>query len=297
VGLTIDGFRYQRVAVGDVCLNVARGGSGSPIVLLHGFPETHLAWREVATDLAVDHEVICPDLRGYGDSDRPADDLAGLTYAKRTMAADIVGLARALGHDRFALAGHDRGGLVAFRAGLDYPDTVTHLAVLDVIPPAQMFAALRGTAGIFAFHLYLLASPPPLPEGLIGAAPDLFFGHFLDAWADRPGAIPDDVRAIYLANAATPEAICAVCADYRASAGIDSAHDEADRRAGARLRMPVTALWQDPGDLELPFDPAEIWAGWAPDLRTAALDCGHFLPEERPTQVAEALRDLLNRST
>jgi haloacetate dehalogenase len=278
-----------------VTLNVARGGTGSPIVLLHGFPQTHLAWRQVATDLATDHEVICPDLRGYGDSDKPVDDSHGSTYAKRTMAADVIELLRRLGHDRFALAGHDRGALVAFRVGLDYPDAVSHLAVLDVIPPAQMFAALRGTAGIFAFHLYLLAYPPPLPERLIGAAPEVFFGHFLDAWTKQPAAIPADVRAAYLAAARTPEAIHAVCADYRASAAVDSVHDEQDRRAGTRLRMPVSALWQDPGGIQLPFDPAAVWAAWAPDLRTAALDCGHFLPEERPGQVIAALRELVDR--
>jgi haloacetate dehalogenase len=277
-----------------VTLNVATGGAGPPIVLLHGFPQTHLAWRQVAVELAADHEVICPDLRGYGDSDKPPDDPPQLTYAKRTMAADIVALARQLGHDRFALAGHDRGGLVAFRAGLDHPNAVSHLAVLDVIPPAQMFAALGGTAGIFAFHLYLLAYPPPLPERLLAAAPEVFFGHFLDAWTKQPGAIPAEVRAAYLAKAATPEAIAAVCADYRASAGVDSAHDEADRRTGRRLQMPVAALWQDPGEVELPFDPAAVWAGWAPDLRTAALDCGHFLAEERPGQVTAALRQLVD---
>jgi haloacetate dehalogenase len=290
----IAGFTYDRIDIGQVTLNVARGGVGSPIMLLHGFPQTHLAWRQVAAELASDYEIICPDLRGYGDSDKPGDDPQGLTYAKRTMAADVVALARRLGHDRFALAGHDRGGLVAFRAGLDHPDAVSHLAVLDVIPPAQMLAALSGTAGIFAFHLYLLAHPPPLPERLVGAAPAVFFGHFLDAWTKQPAAIPAEVRAAYLAKAATPEAIAAVCADYRASAGVDSAHDEADRRAGRRLGMPVTALWQDPGGVELPFDPAAVWAGWAPDLRTAALDCGHFLPEERPGQVSAALRELVD---
>jgi haloacetate dehalogenase len=290
----IPGFTYERMSVGEVTLNVASGGAGPPMVLLHGFPQTHLTWRHVATNLATDHQVICPDLRGYGDSDKPAADPGGLTYAKRTMAADIVELLRRLGHGRFALAGHDRGGLVAFRLGLDHPDAVSHLAVLDVIPPAQMFNALTGAAGVFAFHLYLLASPPPLPEQLIGAAPEVFFGHFLDAWTKEPSAIPAEVRATYLAAARSPEAIQAICADYRASAFADSAHDEQDRAAGRRLQMPVTALWQDPGDVELPFDPATVWQGWAPKLRTAALDCGHFLPEERPGRVTAALRELID---
>jgi pimeloyl-ACP methyl ester carboxylesterase len=290
----IPGFSYDRVPVGEVTLNVAMAGSGSPVVLLHGFPQTHLAWRHVAADLAVDHLVVCPDLRGYGDSDKPADAPERQVYAKRTMAADILGLMRVLGHGRFALAGHDRGALVAFRAGLDHPEAISYLAVLDVIPAADMWAALSGPAGIFAFHLYLLAHPPGLPERMIGADPDLFFGHFLDTWASQPDTIPADVRAAYLAAARTPEAIRAVCADYRANAFIDNAHDEADRTAGNRLHMPVMALWQDPGEVQLPFDPAAIWKAWAPDLRTATLDCGHFLPEERPGKVTAALRALID---
>ncbi len=167
-------------------LNVAVGGSGSPIVLLHGFPQTHLMWRHVAEDLAADHTVICPDLRGYGASDKPDGD-----YSKRTMAADIVALARALGHDRFALAGHDRGALVAFRAGLDHPDVITHLACLDVLPTLDMWEVMHGTTAAVGFHLYLMAQPPGLPEQLIAGASDAFFGHFLDLWGTtRPRSRP-----------------------------------------------------------------------------------------------------------
>src|ERR1700754_1960745 len=168
----ISGFDYQRVAVGDdVTLNVAVGGSGSPIVLLHGFPQTHLMWRHVANVLAADHTVICPDLRGYGASDKPAERDAS-TYSKRTMAADVVALARALGHERFALAGHDRGALVAFRAGLDHADAITHLACLDVLPTLDMWEVLHGATASVAFHLFLMAQPPGLPEAMIGASAD-----------------------------------------------------------------------------------------------------------------------------
>jgi pimeloyl-ACP methyl ester carboxylesterase len=211
--MTIPEFSYDRIRVGDVHLGVAQGGAGPPVVLLHGFPQTHLAWRQVAVSLARDHRVICPDLRGYGGSDKPPGD-----YSKRQLAADVVALARALGHERFALAGHDRGALVAFRAALDHPAAVGHLAVLDVIPAVDLWASLRGTDGVFAFHLFLLAHPPPL--------------------------------------------------------------------------MPVAALWQRPAGA-LPFDPAAVWGSWAPDLRTHVLDCGHFLPEERPEEVVAALGGLL----
>ena len=152
-------------------LHTAVAGSGRPVVLLHGFPQTHLMWRHVAADLAADHTVICPDLRGYGASDKPAESGPD-TYAKRTMGADIVELARQLGHDRFALAGHDRGALVAIRTGLDHPDRVTHLASLDVLPTLDMWDVLHGVSAAVGFHLYLMAQPPGLPERMIGAAPD-----------------------------------------------------------------------------------------------------------------------------
>jgi haloacetate dehalogenase len=212
----INGFDYQRVTVADgVTLTAAVGGSGPPIVLLHGFPQTHLMWRHVAADLAADHTVICPDLRGYGESGKPVDD--GGTYAKRTMAADVVALAGALGHDRFALAGHDRGALVAFRAGLDHPAAISRLTLLDVLPTLDMWDVLHGASAAVAFHLYLMAQPPGLPEELISASPDAFFGHFLDVWTRDPDALPADVRAAYLR--ASRDAVPSIVADYRASAG------------------------------------------------------------------------------
>ncbi|WP_089153987.1 alpha/beta fold hydrolase [Micromonospora sp. NBS 11-29] len=288
----IAGFDYQRVTVdGGVALNVAVGGSGSPVVLLHGFPQTHLMWRHVAADLAADHTVICPDLRGYGASDKPAADTEQ-TYAKRTMAADVVALARALGHERFALAGHDRGALVAVRAGLDHPDTVTHLASLDVLPTLDMWDVLHGASASVAFHLYLMAQPPGLPERMISASADAFFGHFLDAWAGDPAAMPAPVRAEYLR--ASREAVDSIVADYRASAGIDVAHDRADRDAGRRLAMPVTVIQQDWG-AALGYDAAAVWRAWAPDLEHRTTSAGHFMAEEAPAEISAALRALLTR--
>ncbi|MBK3574231.1 alpha/beta hydrolase [Streptomyces sp. MBT65] len=287
---TIPGFTYHRVPVADgVRLNVAVSGSGTPIVLLHGFPQTHLMWRHVAADLAADHTVICPDLRGYGASDRPAET-DGSGYAKRTMAADVVALAHALGHDRFALAGHDRGALVAFRAGLDHPGTITHLACLDVLPTLDMWDVLHGTSAAVGFHLYLMAQPPGLPEELIAAAPDAFFGYFLDLWTRDPAAIPADVRTSYLD--ACRAAVPSIVADYRASAGIDVTHDRADLDAGNRLRMPVAVLQQDWG-AALGFDAAALWRAWAPDLRHGTVGCGHFMAEEDPGVVAKTLRELV----
>ncbi|MGW6472489.1 alpha/beta fold hydrolase [Streptomyces nigra] len=288
----IPGFDQHRVPVADgVALHAAVGGSGPAVVLLHGFPQTHLMWRHVAADLAADHTVICPDLRGYGASDRPADT-DGSVYAKRTMAADVVELARRLGHDRFALAGHDRGALVAFRAALDHPGAVTHLACLDVLPTLDMWDVMHGVSAAVGFHLYLMAQPPGLPERMIGAAPDAFFGHFLDGWTAGPRAIPDDVRAAYLS--ACRDAVPSIVADYRASAGIDVEHDRADRDAGRTLAMPVGVLQQDWG-AALGYDAAAVWRAWAPDLRHTTVTCGHFMAEESPGEVVKALRDLLTR--
>ncbi|MET9290683.1 alpha/beta fold hydrolase [Streptomyces sp. NPDC003077] len=286
----IPGFDYRRVPVADgVSLNVAVGGSGAPIVLLHGFPQTHLMWRHVASDLAATHTVICPDLRGYGASDKPAEADA-TTYSKRTMAADIVALAHALGYERFALAGHDRGALVAFRAGLDHPAAITHLACLDVLPTLDMWDVLHGTTAAVGFHLYLMAQPPGLPEQMIAAAPDAFFGHFLDLWANDPEAIPADIRAAYLA--ACRDAVPSIVADYRASAGIDVEHDRADQDAGNRLRMPVAVLQQDWG-AALGYDATALWRAWAPDLRHTTVTAGHFMAEEVPSDIAKTLRELI----
>lgn len=290
--LTIPGFETTRVEVADgVSLNAAVGGSGDPLVLLHGFPQTHLIWRGVAAEVAGERTLICPDLRGYGASDKPAEDGPD-TYSKRTMAADVVALAKALGHERFALAGHDRGALVAFRAGLDHPDAITHLACLDVLPTLDMWDAMRGVTAAVGFHLYLMAQPPGLPEALISASADRFFGHFLDLWANDPAAIPADVRAAYLD--ACRAAVPSIVADYRASAGIDVEHDRADRAAGGTLQMPVAVLQQDWG-AALGYDATALWSAWAPDLHHQTVTCGHFMAEEAPEVVAGALRELLAR--
>jgi pimeloyl-ACP methyl ester carboxylesterase len=288
----IPGFAYRHVDVAEgVALKVAVGGEGSPVVLLHGFPQTHLMWRHVAAELAREHTVICPDLRGYGGSGKP-EASGPEVYAKRTMAADVVALADALGFGRFALVGHDRGALVAFRAGLDHPDRVSHLGCLDVLPTPEMWDALHGTAAAVGFHLYLMAQPPGLPEKMIAAAPDDFFGYFLDAWTRDPEAIGPQARAEYLR--ASRAAVPSIVADYRASATIDLAHDLADRESGARLAMPVTVIQQDWG-AALGYDARALWQRWSGDLVHLTLDRGHFMPEEAPAEVTAALRDLLAR--
>ncbi|MEU3569078.1 alpha/beta hydrolase [Kitasatospora sp. NPDC036755] len=289
---TVPGFDLVRLpGANGVELAAAVGGSGSPVVLLHGFPQTHLMWRHVAERLAGEHTVICPDLRGYGASDKPAGTDPE-SYAKRTMAADVVALSAALGHERFALVGHDRGALVAFRAGLDHPETVTHLGILDVVPTLDMWDVLRGVPAAVGYHLFLMAQPPGLPETMIANSADAFFGSFLDAWAGDPAALPAEVRAEYLRASAA--AVPSIVADYRASAGIDVVHDQADLDAGSQLAMPVTVVQQDWG-ARLGYDAAAVWRAWAPDLDHRLTRAGHFMAEEAPEEITEAVRSLLAR--
>lgn len=283
------GFAYRRIAVGEVVLNVAIGGDGPPLVLLHGFPQTHVAWHAVAPRLAARFTVICPDLRGYGDSDKPPGDDAHDRYAKRALANDILALLRELGHRWFAVVGHDRGALVGFRLALDHPEAVSHLAVLDALPTIDMWDALCGPFGVSAFHLYLLAQPAPFPERLSGASADLFLAQMLDGWYATPGALLPVARERSARAFHEPRTIAAICEDYRAGATCDLAHDRADRDAGKRIAAPLLVLWQEPQGVDLPFDPLTIYRRWADDVQGHPLPCGHFLPEERPDDVAEAI--------
>ncbi|PWK86507.1 pimeloyl-ACP methyl ester carboxylesterase [Lentzea atacamensis] len=267
----------------EIALNTVITGEGPPIVLLHGFPQTHLMWRHVAPKLAEHHTVICPDLRGYGASSKPRHG-----YDKRTMAQDVIDLADELQLGTFALVGHDRGVHVAFRAALDHPDRISHLGLLDSVPALDTWDVLRGREAAVAFHLYLMAQPEGLPEELISNSADAFFGHFLDVWAKSP--FPDDIRAGYLK--AAREAVPSIVADFRALATIDVEHDRADLEAGRKLTMPVAVMQQDWGS-QLGFDPTELWRKWATDLRYTTTSAGHFMAEEAPDEVVSFIRDLV----
>jgi haloacetate dehalogenase len=292
MGISIPGYETRSIGVADgVELNAAVGGEGPAVVLLHGFPETHLMWRYVAPLLAEHHTVVCPDLRGYGASSKP-EAVAEDTYAKRTMAADIVGLADALGFDRFALVGHDRGAHVAFRAGLDHPNRISHLGILDIVPTLDTWNVLHGVNAAVAFHLYLMAQPPGLPEQMIAGSADAFFGHFLDVWSTSSEAIPAEVRAEYVR--ACRDAVPSIVADYRATATVDIEHDQADLDAGNRLTMPVTVVQQDWGR-QLGFDATATWRPWATDLEHFTTHAGHFMAEEAPEDIATLILNLMKR--
>ncbi|MQY22148.1 alpha/beta fold hydrolase [Nocardia macrotermitis] len=288
----IDGFDYRRLPGADgITLNVATAGTGDPIVLLHGFPQTHLMWRHVARELAEQHTVIVPDLRGYGASDKP-EETSPHTYSKRTMAHDIRTAASELGFDRFALIGHDRGALVGVRAGLDHPDTITHLGILDVLPTMDSWDVLHGAEAAVAWHLYLMAQPKGLPERMIEAVAADFFGSFLDAWDPSGATFAPPIRRHYIDSSTA--AIPSIVADYRATAGIDLEMDRADREAGAQLAMPVAVLSQDWGAV-LGFDAAALWRQWAPAATYQPITTGHFMAEEKPAAVTEFVRELLTR--
>lgn len=283
----------QGCTVNGRTVTYGTGGAGSAILLLHGFPQTHLAWRKVAPALATSHRVFCPDLPGYGASERLGDGPEA--FDKSRLADHLVALMEHLGHTTFAVVGHDRGGLVAFRMALDHPDRVTHVAILDIIPSSDTWKSLQGQGGIFALHLFLLAQPARFPERLVGGNPELFFTSFFENWVKVADAIPPDLQAEYIASSSRPEVIGAICDDYRASAFIDPEQDGRDQESKTRLAMPTLAAWQDPVDAPIGFDPEAIWKSWAPDLDCRMLPCGHFLPEEAPEDSVEAIRALLDR--
>jgi pimeloyl-ACP methyl ester carboxylesterase len=292
--MQIQGLSYQSIEANGIQLQVAVGGRGTPVVLLHGFPETHLAWRYVAPELINDHTVICPDLRGYGHSGKPHGDDQHLNYSKRTMAKDIFELMKSLGHEQFAVVGHDRGGLVGFRLALDYPQAVTHLLVLDVIPTVDMWESLHGMFGVFGYHQFFLAQPSDFPEKMLQASTKTFLDYTLNGWCKHPEALPSEVREEYLKAFSTSEGLHAICEDYRAGAFVDGKHDAEDKEAGKKITIPTTILWQDPKGMQLPFDPLKTWQSWAPKATGKPVDAGHLLPEEKPKDVLEAINELLS---
>jgi haloacetate dehalogenase len=275
-------FDLRHVDVGDVTLRVRVGGSGPPVLLLHGHPQTHAMWHLVAPALAAGHTVVAADLRGYGGSTSPrdADDVA----------RDQLHLMRSLGFERFAVAGHDRGGRVAYRLALDAPEALTRLAVLDIVATADMWRFAEGAGrafGLVDWHWYFLAQPAPRPERVIGADPGAYY------FAGDTSRFDPDALADYRAAVGDPATIHAMCQDYRAGATIDDSLDEADRAAGGRIACPVLVLWSSREELPTWFDVVETWRGWADDVRGRGIDAGHFLAEEAPEEVAAELLSFL----
>jgi haloacetate dehalogenase len=279
---------------------VQQGGAGDAVLLLHGFPQTHLMWRGVALQLASDFRVVVADLPGYGASDCPPRSNDHSAMSKRSLAATLVAAMHELGHSRFAVVGHDRGGRVAYRLALDYPDVVTRVAVLDVVPTAEVWDRADAQLALSFWPFSLLAQPSPLPERLIGAAPDAVVHNALSCWGTPPHAFPDDIRRAYVEALTDPEHVHAVCEEYRAAATIDREHDAADRTDGLRIRAPLLVLWSATGAVGTWYNnaggPLELWRSWADNVRGHAIEAGHFFPEETPNETAQALQNFLIHS-
>lgn len=287
------GFEHLHVHTTRGSINAVAGGSGPPLLLLHGYPESLLMWHETAALLAARHTVVATDLAGYGASFKPRPEPDRLPHSKRAMALDQVEAMAALGFDEFAVAGHDRGGRVAYRMALDHPDRVTRLAVLDVVPTAAVWSRLNPAVARGYWHWSFLAQPAPLPERLIAGDPDAFFALHVEGqlgMGSDPGRFPAAVLAAYRATLHDSEAVRAMCEDYRAGATVDVDHDEADRDAGRRIACPTLVLYGGRGGLPRFYpDVLDVWRPWATNLRGAAIDARHFLVEERPAETVEAL--------
>ena len=289
----LDGFEYRQMDVEGITVNHAIAGSGPPLLLLHGYPENHLMWRHVAPALAEDHTVVVADLRGYGDSGKPAPDDAGLVYAKRSMALDQVRLMRRLGFTQFALIGHDRGARVGHRLALDHPGAVTRLAVLDIVPTHHVFSHVTRAMATAYYHWFFLTVPNGLPERLIGADPGLWVRSLIAPLLGPGASIDPPVMDDYIRCFSDPATIAATCADYRAAASTDLVHDEENFAAGQKIECPVLALWGTEAFVGRGYEPLKVWQQYATDLRGQALRTGHFLPEEAPGLVITALRNFL----
>ncbi|WP_017538248.1 alpha/beta fold hydrolase [Nocardiopsis halophila] len=275
-------------------IRAATAGSGPPLLLLHGHPQTHATWRAAAPRLAERFTVVAPDLRGYGDSGKPPSDDAHLAYSKRAMARDQVRLMRALGHTSFAVAGHDRGGRVAHRMALDHPAAVERLAVLDIAPTATMYARTDREFASRYYWWFFLIRPAPLPEEMIAGATETFLRTHLREQSGTPGVPEEDLAREYLRCYRDPDTVRAVCEDYRAAATVDLEHDAADAREGRLLTRPLLALWGARGTVGRLYDVPATWreVSGAP-VDGEALDCGHLVQEERPGETAARLEAFL----
>ena len=287
-----EGFEQGRIEAPGAEIELVRGGDGPPVLLLHGYPQTHAMWHLVAPILAEEFTVVATDLRGYGDSSKPFGEEDHSTYSKRAMAEDQAAVMDSLGFDSFAVVGHDRGARVGHRMALDYPDSVTKLAVLDIVPTHHVFGTVGKELATAYYHWFFFIQPYDLPETLIGAEPSYFLRKKLGGWGTSletfaPEALSEYERCF---DAAT---IHASCEDYRASASIDLVHDKANLNEGRKVECTLLALWGGRGVMERIYDVEAVWQEYASNARGKPLDAGHFLAEERPEETAQELTTFL----
>jgi haloacetate dehalogenase len=291
-----DGFVERDVSTERGLIHVRIGGTGPPVLLLHGYPQTHVMWRDAAALLADRFTVVAADLPGYGGSFRPVPTADHAAHSKRALATDLAEAMSELGYHRFSVVGHDRGGRVAYRMALDQPDTVAAVAVLDVVPTAEVWGRADADLAILYWHWAFLAQPAPLPERLIAADPDAFFDFHVRALGlgDAPGRYPMELLAGYRSLLDDAGTVQAICEDYRAGATVDRQHDEADR-GRRRIDCPLLALWSEAGGLpRLYVDVIDVWRAWAADPTGYGMPTSHFLVEDAPRETAEALATFLS---
>jgi haloacetate dehalogenase len=286
----MDGFEHTEIEVGPTRYRPGAAGDGPPVLLLHGFPETHYCWHRVAPGLTEDHTVVVCDLKGYGESRSAPGGPLGEGYSNRERAAELVELMGRLGHERFSVVGHDRGGRVAYRMALDDPDAVERLGVLNVIPTVEQFERMTGDTALEYWPFIFLAQPPPFAERVISASAEYVLRYILESWPASPDAIGAEATEHYL-RGFTPETIPGICAEYRASFHIDRQVDAEDRDAGRKIACPVLVHWgSEEGAMS---DSLEVWRGWADSVEGGPLPSGHFIPEEAPEDLLASLRTFL----
>jgi haloacetate dehalogenase len=288
-------FRTQQLNTGEAVINVTYGGQGPPLLLLHGYPQTHVMWHLVAPRLAERFTVVAPDLRGYGDSSKPVGDADHLAYSKRVMSVDQVRVMQMLGFDEFAVAGHDRGARVAYRMARDFSERVTRLALLDVVPTGYIWDTMDRGSAMAAYHWLFLAQPFDLPERLIGSDPEYWLRWHLKRWSrGRDDFFADEAIGEYIRCFSDPTAIHGSCEDYRAGATIDLKHELADKQGRTRILCPLLVLSASPVGSRPGVDPLDIWREEADDVRGRTLDSGHFLAEEVPDEVTAEFLDFFS---
>ena len=289
----MDDFETAEIQTAETSIFVRWSGSGSPLLLLHGFPQTHLMWHSVASMLARNFTVVCTDLRGYGCSGCPASTPDYAPYAKRTMAQDMMIVMERLGFARFSVAGHDRGGRVAYRMALDHPQRVDRLAVLDILPTAMVWDRADARFALAYWPWSLLAQPEPLPERILAVASEAIVDSALGGWGSPSAVFPLEVRAAYAQVLRDPEHAHAICEEYRAAATLDREHDKADSVERRRIACPLLALWSARGPVDTWYaeagGPVVLWRAWSDDVQGHTLNAGHFFPEEAPEHTAESL--------
>ncbi len=280
----LEGFDVQRARLPDITINFALAGAGPPILLLHGHPQTHVVWRKVAPrPVEAGYKVVAPDLRGYGDSDKPESDPSHLLHSKRVMAGDQIALMQHLGHGTFAVVGHDRGGRVAHRLALDFPDAVERLVVLDIAPTLTMYAQTDQEFATRYFWWFFLIQPDGLPERMIGSDPEYFLRRHIAGQVKIEGAVDEVAMAEYLRSYRDPATLHAICEDYRAAASIDLEHDREDLTS--RIEAPLLAIWGGQSVVGELYDVKATWQEKANHVSGVALSCGHAIPEEAPAEL------------